>query len=179
MPVVFPNPSISLVPLSEDHLPAIEAMRGVSDIQAQSVFADPERTTLDIIRGGIVAHNAGRRFIFAILKNEECVGLISTYRPTPQGEIGYFVAPDHREQGIVSTAIYLLTERVRKWAEGNCDCRLFATPDFANAASIKALEKNGFEEEVYNPDIKLEPHAKLFVKDVSGGVILPKQVIPL
>ena len=89
--------------------------------------------------------NDNEVFAFAITLDDIAVGSIAVFRGTNvhrcTGELGYYVAEEHWNNGAVTAAIRQITEYIFH----NTDIiRIFAEPFAYNAASCRVLEKAGF-----------------------------------
>jgi len=69
------------------------------------------------------------------------VGLMRGDRESGRAEVGYWVAAEHRRQGIASAAVELMAQRA--FADGWYRLELHIDPD--NLASRRVAEKAGFE----------------------------------
>ena len=70
------------------------------------------------------------------------MGSIGIRIPTPPGsaEIGYWIAPPHWRQGLMSEAIYVVSESAFQWNSSSVIADVFTS----NEASQRLLEKLGF-----------------------------------
>jgi RimJ/RimL family protein N-acetyltransferase len=88
-------------------------------------------------------HTEGCRGAWMIVAGDTVLGLCGYKRPPADGEveIGYGIAPGHRERGHATRAIARMIEHAR--ADPGIHT-LTAETAFANPASGQALAKNGF-----------------------------------
>lgn len=109
----------------------------------------------------IMAYNGHDEVIrYAILKDNQCIGLISLWRlgkfrdinePDTYG-FGYFLDPTERGKGLIPTVLRTLMDVARASLRPK---KFIAFCEDDNPASIRVLEKSGFiatDEVIYFPD---------------------------
>jgi RimJ/RimL family protein N-acetyltransferase len=153
VPLTPPDPpladdTITLEPLARRHLPAFEQL--VQEPEILRFTMVPTRPDHDFAANWIARYERGwgegSRAGFAILGQEgEIVGFATIFgleEPGGEAEIGYFVAPEARGQGIAGRAVALLT----RWGFHELGLeRIELRIDNENVPSARVAERAGYQ----------------------------------
>lgn len=140
---------LRLEPLSEDHLPAIEAMLVDKDLLRYTRVPEPvpygfSETWYEFYEEG---RAEGTREAFAIVEEGRFLGLALAVRISREEqtvELGYVVAPAARGRGVATEGLRQLTE----WAFAELDAlRLELWIDVLNEPSKRVAERCGYMRE--------------------------------
>jgi len=133
--------AIRLVPLGEEHVPALlETMR---DPDVLRFTRTPDPMPDGWIHDYVASVGAEDRMRWAILDGEEFVGYAVTGPIDREGlevEIGYAVSPWGRGRGVATETLRQLTQ----WAFGEGMQRVVALISTDNPASSRVAEKAGY-----------------------------------
>ena len=104
-----------------------------------------EQDGIDFI-SNMLSANEDETFAFAITLDDKAIGSIAVFRQqnihSQTAEMGYYIAEEYWEKGIMTDAVKQICEYVFK----NSDIlRIFAEPFAYNAGSCRVLEKAGFQ----------------------------------
>lgn len=103
----------------------------------------------------------GTSCIWGLESNGELIGTIGFYRgfTNKTGEIGYVMREDYKRQGFMSEAILAILEHGFRTLELK---KITAYSDLSNTASVRLLEKLGFE----NTNFKFEKYNIFEIRSV-------------
>jgi RimJ/RimL family protein N-acetyltransferase len=142
-------PPVRLDPLSEAHLPEVEAMLADEDLLRFTRVPEPvppgfAETWYAFYADG---REDGTREAFAIVEEGRFLGLALAVRISREEqtvELGYVVAPAARGRGVATEGLRLLTE----WAFAELDAlRVELWIDVLNAPSKRVAERCGYVRE--------------------------------
>lgn len=147
-PIIVKGQRVSLaVPLREDvHLIwkwyNDRAVRKYLTKPHEVFFYEDEMEWYEAIR-----REKSREKVFAIIKNDSktllgLIGLHSIDFHSRNAELGYFLGPEHWGKGYATEAVSLAVTYAFDWLNLR---KLYARVFGSNLASIRVLEKNGFE----------------------------------
>lgn len=133
--------------------PAIFPFR--SDPEVMRYVHRPRAVTIDDAIAFITRVQEGQRantcaqWAMTLKGNDDCIGIIGPWRielEHHRGELGYMLARPHWGQGLISEAIATVVDHSFRILGLHS---LEAWTESENAASRRALEKNGFVQEAY------------------------------
>ena len=111
-------------------------------------------------------------WILELAASGRVVGLISAWVEGEAAEVGFVLARDRWNQGLMTEALLAVT----RWARGSPELtRVWATCDVENAASARVLEKAGFacsgefERRIVRPNLGPEPRPSLLFSFPGRG----------
>lgn len=165
----YPDPPLSdgritLRPWRESDAPALVAAFQDPEIPRWTFIPVPysARDARDFIARQRRDRDGGVALAFAIVAAGDDArvlggtGLEPVERVTRRGEIGYWVAREHRGRGIATAAVRLLAA----WALGDLGLRRLEILAFrGNAASERVAQNAGFVCERLLPEHRLHPHS--------------------
>lgn len=104
-----------------------------------------EQDGIDFI-SNMLSANEDETFAFAITLDDKAIGSIAVFRQqnihSQTAEMGYYIAEEYWEKGIMTDAVKQICEYVFK----NSDIlRIYAEPFAYNTGSCRVLEKAGFQ----------------------------------
>ena len=143
---------LQLIPLSDEHIPAVQAAaadRDIADTMISIQHPYPDGEAARYIANLEADRTAGRAFAFAIRANEddEFCGLIEIRdidREHEQAELSFWLARTAWGRGYMSEVLSAMLRFSFEDLELN---RLYAHHMVRNPASGRVLEKNGFKQE--------------------------------
>jgi ribosomal-protein-alanine N-acetyltransferase len=136
-----------------DDAPAFFAMR--NDPVTMRYVRRPLAMTLEDAKAFIMRVQEGQRantcaqWAMTLIGDDTCIGVIGPWRidlENHRGELGYILARAHWGQGLISEAIDTVADHAFSVLGLHS---MEAWTDPRNAASMRALEKNGFVREAY------------------------------
>jgi phosphinothricin acetyltransferase len=139
----------------------IEDLTEINDIynlaiDSRSATADLEHITIESRRNWFYKHNSEKYPVFVYEKDNRIAGWLSVspYRENRKAldsvvEVSYYLHPDFQRQGIGSELLNFILDNAQQYDIKKLICILLEI----NFASIRLLEKFGFEQWGYMPDI--------------------------
>ena len=162
--------------LRVEDAPAIFNLR--SDPEVMRYVHRPQAVTIDDAIAFITRVQDGQRantcaqWAMTLKGTDHCIGIIGPWRIVPEhhrGELGYMLARDHWGQRLISEAIVSVVDHSFRVLGLHS---LEAWTESENAASRRALEKNGFVREACFKENILREGA--FLDSVVYGLLAPQ-----
>ena len=164
--------TIRLVPLADEHIPALlETMR---DPDVLRFTRTPDPMPEGWIHEYLAGFDGDRREGWAILDGEEFVGYAVTGPIDREGlevELGYAVSPWARGRGIATETLVQLT----RWAFDEGMQRVTALISVDNPASSRVAEKVGY---TFEGVLRSMHHRGHLRQDLESWSILPGELPP-
>ena len=170
-PVFLRGDSIDLHVVDEADLPFLQRLVNDPDVWYSLGRGSPV-TSQDEQEFYEQAVHADDQEHLVMVADDDPVGIIGLHRINPTwgtAELGYFVDPDHHDQGYATEAVGLLTDYAfdhRRLA------KLTAWTLADNHASARVLEKNGYEEEGILVDQAFVDGRRIDIR--SFGLVAPR-----
>lgn len=155
-PVTLTTPRLTLRHLNEGDTAAYYAIfadPAVMRYYSSAPWTDASEAR-DALAGVLEAYRSGEALRFAIERNDSgaLIGTISLHHFFPMNrrcEMGYALASAHWGQGFIGEAMHATLTHAFEVLDLN---RIEADIDPRNAASARALERAGFQQEGYMPE---------------------------